>query len=164
MFICTFFFFEIPHVSNIIPYLSLWLTSLSMMFSRNRAGIKNLEMTCHDCNSLSTDSAREVKEKDGGFASESSHITVFAALIPWLLSLGLVVAQSLSHFWFSAHQASLSFTVSQSLLRFIAIESVMLSNDLILCFPLLLLLSVFPDIRVFSYESILHTGAKVLEF
>ena len=48
------------------------------------------------------------------------------------------------------HQASLCFTVSQCLLKFMSIESVMLSNHLILCHPLLLLPSVFPRIRVFS--------------
>ena len=53
------------------------------------------------------------------------------------------------------HQASLSFTISQSLLRFTSIELVMLSNHLILCCPLLLLPSVFPSIRVFSNESVL---------
>ena len=46
--------------------------------------------------------------------------------------------------WTTAHQASLSFTVSQNLLRFMSIESVMLSNHLILCHPLVLLPSVFP--------------------
>ena len=55
----------------------------------------------------------------------------------------------------AAHQASLSFTVSQRLLRFMSIESVMLSNHLILYHPLLLP-SVFPSIRVFSNESALH--------
>ena len=53
------------------------------------------------------------------------------------------------------HQASRSFTTSQSLLRFVSIESVMPSNHLILCRPLLLLPSVFPSIRVFSNESAL---------
>ena len=52
------------------------------------------------------------------------------------------------------HQASLSFTVSQSLLRLMSIELVMLSNHLILCCPLLLLPSIFPSIRVFSNESV----------
>ena len=51
-----------------------------------------------------------------------------------------------------AYQASLSFTVSQSLLKFMSIESVMPSNHRILCHPLLLLPSVFPNIRVFSSE------------
>ena len=50
------------------------------------------------------------------------------------------------------HTSSLSFTNSQSLLRFMSIESVMLSNHLILCQPLLLLPSIFPGIRVFSNE------------
>ena len=57
--------------------------------------------------------------------------------------------------WTAAHQASLSVTNSQSLPRLISIESVMPSNHLILCHPLLLLLSIFPSIRVFSNESAL---------
>ena len=51
---------------------------------------------------------------------------------------------------------SLSFTISQSLLRFMSIESVIQPNNLILCCPLLLLPSVFPSIRVFSNVSVLH--------
>ena len=54
--------------------------------------------------------------------------------------------------WMAAHQASLSFTIPQSLLKFMSIKSVMLSNHLILCHPLLLLPSTFPSIRVFSNE------------
>ena len=57
--------------------------------------------------------------------------------------------------WTIAHQASLSFTISQSLLQFMSIKSVMLSNHLILCYPLLLLPSIFPSIRVFWNESVL---------
>ena len=57
--------------------------------------------------------------------------------------------------WTAAHQASLSITNSQSLLKFMSIESVMPSNHLILCHPLLLLPSIFPSIRVFSSESVL---------
>ena len=56
----------------------------------------------------------------------------------------------------SAHQASLSFTISRSLLKLMSIESVMPSNHFILCHPLLLLSSVFPSIRIFSSESALH--------
>jgi len=56
----------------------------------------------------------------------------------------------------AAHQASLSITNSQSLLKLMSIESVMPSNHLILCCPLLLLPSIFPSIRVFSNESVLH--------
>ena len=68
--------------------------------------------------------------------------------------------QSLSHVrlfatpWTAAHQASLSITNSWSLLKLISIESVMPSNHFILCHPLLL--SIFPSIRVFSSESVLH--------
>ena len=58
--------------------------------------------------------------------------------------------------WTATCQASLSFTVSWNLLRFMSIELVMSSNHLILCCTLLLLPSVFPSIRVFSSESALH--------
>ena len=69
--------------------------------------------------------------------------------------------QSFSHVWLfatpwtTAHQASLSITNAQSLLKFMSIESVMPSNHLIICHPLLLP-SIFPSIRVFSSESVLH--------
>ena len=59
--------------------------------------------------------------------------------------------------WTAARQASLSFTISQSLLKLMSIESVMPSNHLILC-RLLLLPSIFPSIRVFSNESALCIG------
>ena len=52
-----------------------------------------------------------------------------------------------------AHQASLPFTISQILLKLMSINSMMSSNNLVLCHPLLLLLSIFPSIRVFSNES-----------
>ena len=76
----------------------------------------------------------------------------------------VVVVQLLSpvwHFatlWTIACQASLFFTVSWSLLKLMSIESVMLSNHLILCHPILLLPSIFPSIRIFSSESALHIG------
>ena len=74
----------------------------------------------------------------------------------------VVVAQSLSRVqlfatpWTAARQASLSFTISQSLIKLMSIESVMPFNHLILCCPLLLLPSIFPSIRVFSNKSTLH--------
>ena len=58
--------------------------------------------------------------------------------------------------WTAAHQASLSITNSRSLLKLMSIELVILSNHLILYRPLLLLPSIFPNIRVFSSESVLH--------
>ena len=70
--------------------------------------------------------------------------------------------QSLIHVWLfmipwtTACQASLSITNSQSLLKLMSIDSVMPSNHLILCHPLLLLPSIFPSIRVFFSESVLH--------
>ena len=76
----------------------------------------------------------------------------------WLLSS----VQSLSRVqlfvtpWTAARQASLSFTISWSLLKLMSIESVMPSSHLILCCPFLLLLSIFPSIRVFSNETALH--------
>ena len=57
--------------------------------------------------------------------------------------------------WTAAFQASLSFINSQSLLKLTFIESVIPSNHLVLCHPLLLLSSIFPSIRVFSNESVL---------
>ena len=60
--------------------------------------------------------------------------------------------------WTAAGQASLSITNSWSLLKLMSIESVMPSNHLILCCPLLLLPSIFPSIRVFSSESFLPIG------
>ena len=82
-----------------------------------------------------------------------------------------VVGQSLGHFkpfvtsWTAACQASLSFSVSRSLLRLMSIESVMPSNHLILCHPLFLLPSIFPSIRVFSKESAFRNrGPKYWSF
>ena len=81
--------------------------------------------------------------------------------ISWVIYMGVFssvqfssVAQSCP--WTAAHQASLSITNSQSLLKPIPIESVMPSNHLILCHPLLFLPSIFPSIRVFSNKSVLH--------
>ena len=76
-----------------------------------------------------------------------------------LCSSEIVVVQSLSHVWLfatpwtAAHQASLSFTISGSLLKFTSIESVMPSNHHILCSPLLRLHSVFPSIKVHGTDT-----------
>ena len=72
-----------------------------------------------------------------------------------ILFLSLCVVSNFVTPWTAARQASLSFTISQSLLKLVSIELVMPSNHLILCHPLLLLPSVFPAIRVFSHESAL---------
>ena len=86
--------------------------------------------------------------------------------------LSLLLFSLLSHIWLlstpwttACMPGSLSFTVSQSLLRFMSIESMMLSNHLILCHLLLLLPSIFPSIRVFSSELTLHIrGPKYWSF
>ena len=62
--------------------------------------------------------------------------------------------------WAVARQASLSITNSQSLLKLMPIETVMPSSHLILCHPLLLQPSIFPSIRVFSSEAVLHIRPK----
>ena len=77
-----------------------------------------------------------------------------------LICMLLVVVQLLNHVWLfatlwtAAQQVSLSFTISQSLLKLKSIESVRPFNHLIFCRPLLLLPSIFPSIRVFSNESV----------
>ena len=77
------------------------------------------------------------------------------------LSVQFSSVQSLSHVWLfvtswtKAQQASLSITSSWSLLKLMSIEPVMPSNHLILCHPLLLLLSILPSVMVFSSESVL---------
>ena len=78
------------------------------------------------------------------------------------ISVEINSVQSLSHVsffvtpWTAALQASLSFTISWSLLKLMSIESVIPSNHLVLCRPFLLLPSVFPSIRVISNELALH--------
>ena len=82
------------------------------------------------------------------------------------LQRSVVVRESLSRVWLfvtlwaAACRSSLSFTIPQSLLKFISIESVMPSNHLILCRPLLLLPSVFPSIRVFPMSWLFASGSQ----
>ena len=87
---------------------------------------------------------------------------IFTAIIysdPWFASSqsvqSLSPVQLIATPWTAARQVSLSITNSQSLLKFMSIESVMPSNHFILCHPLLLPPSIFPSIRVFSNESAL---------
>ena len=86
------------------------------------------------------------------FTSES------VSIIKWLFFVAVIV-QLLSHIWpcntNAARQAPLSSSKSQSLIKFMSIELVMISHHIILCCPLLLLSSIFPSIRVFSSESAL---------
>ena len=78
-------------------------------------------------------------------------------LLPWnSVRFSCSVVSDSLQLWIAARQASLSFTNSRSLLKLMSIESVMPSNRLIFCRPLLLLPSIFPSIRVFSNESTLQ--------
>jgi len=72
---------------------------------------------------------------------------VIVVVVQWLSHVRLFVT-----LWTAAEQASLTFTISWSLLKLISIELMMPSNHLILCHPLLLLSSIFPSVRVFSNE------------
>ena len=90
--------------------------------------------------------------------SELTHPTVHWKLLPWCLVVNVVIVQLISHVrlfgisWTTACQAPLSSTVSWSLLKFMSIESAVLSNRLILCHLLLLLPLIFPSIKVFSND------------
>ena len=88
----------------------------------------------------------------GGTPKETAESDGSTAVVVQLLSL----FQFFATLWTAAHQSSLSFTVSRSLLKLMCIELVMPSNHLILCHPLLLLPSIYPSIRVFSNESALR--------
>ena len=76
--------------------------------------------------------------------NHSFHIVVQSCLIPWT----------------AAHQASLSFTISWSLLKLMPVELVMPSNHLIFCRPFLLLPSIFPSIRVFPVSQLFESGGQ----
>ena len=107
------------------------------------------------------------KERYSGTLHSNGYIFPF---LLWVFRVNLRVqfssVQSLSHVqlfatpWTAAHQASLYFTISQSLLKLMSIESVMPPNHLIICHPLFLLPSIFPSIRVFSNESPLTSGGQ----
>ena len=107
------------------------------------------------------------EEKWHAISEKQSKYNNFSAKITWarrnwhIISWVLSSVQSFSRIrlfatpWTAACQASLSITNSRSLLKLMSIESVMPSNHLILCHPLLLLPSIFPNIRIFSNESAL---------
>ena len=71
-----------------------------------------------------------------------------------------VVSDSLRPLWTAACQASLSFTISQSLLKIMSIALLIPSNHLVLCHPFLLLPSIFPSIRVFSTSQLFASGGQ----
>ena len=86
-------------------------------------------------------------------------LKILPSRIWWLFFQSLNHVQLFVTPWTAAHQAPLSSSISQSLLKFMSIKSVMLYNHFILCHSLVLLLSVFPSIRFFSNESALHISS-----
>ena len=92
-------------------------------------------------------SCSAVRYLDTNWVISSTKHSLTVVVVQYLSTVQLFVTP-----WTAACQASLSFTTSCSLSRFMSIESVMLSKHLILCHPLLLLPSIFPSIRVFSNE------------
>ena len=86
----------------------------------------------------------------------SRHIWTYLLLLAFSSVQSLSCVRLFATLWTAAFQASLSITDAQSLLKFVFVESVIPSNHLILCCPLLLPPSIFPSIRVFSNESVLH--------
>ena len=88
-----------------------------------------------------------LKQKEHHYLKAIILLAFFLALVQLLNHVQLFVTS-----WAAVCQASLSFTVSQSLLKLMSTEPVMPSNHLILCSPFLLLPSIFPSIRVFSSE------------
>ena len=103
------------------------------------------------------------------YTSPLQHNTIHSPNLPFFFS-SVQLLSSVRLFatpWTGARQDSLSITNSRSLLKFMSIKSVMPSNHLILCHPLLLLPSIFPNIRVFFNESVLcirRPNASWLEF
>ena len=95
-------------------------------------------------------------------ASDTFLFIILLETFPTQVCVSPAPVRSLSHVWLfvtpwtAAHQAFLFITNSWSLLKLVPIELVMPSNHLILCCPLLLLPSIFPSIRAFSNESVLH--------
>ena len=109
---------------------------------------------------------KQYLEKDDGWRSLMMGTCSFIILffLTWVYLTICISSVQFSHsvvsdsatLWTAARQTSLSITNSWSLLKLMSTESVMPSNHLILCCPLLLLPSIFPNIRVFSNESVLH--------
>ena len=102
--------------------------------------------------------------KNKAIESKKEYLYLYLYIYLYIYKISLVqfscsvVSDSLQPPWTAAHQASLSITNSQSLLKLMSTESVMPSNHLFLCCPLLLLPSIFPRIKVFSTGSALFAS------
>ena len=132
------------HCRWVLYYLShlggSWLSS-DFIHCRSQASLSHIQQTSSEnekCNPTSTLIKVPILMFQFSSVQLLSHVQIFVT--PWT----------------AACQAPLSITNSRSLLKLKCIESMMSSNHLILCCPLLLLPSMFPSIRVFSNESVLH--------
>ena len=134
----------------------LWLLSLEN-------GTQKLRSVSGVCSFLTGVSLLTVKAREKNHVCPNPSINTHLYLFLYFV----VVVQSLSRVrffatpWTAACQASLSFTISQTLLKLMSIESVMPSNHLILCCPFLLLPSIFPSIRGCSNEWALQSVLPV---
>ena len=142
---------------NLVPY---WVTISFFFFSLPWTNSPAIIIFTYV--SMRTNFSREDREKNNLWLREYAYLKFYFVVIVVVQSLNY--AQLFATPWTAAHQTSLSFTISQSLLKFMSIESVIPSNNLILCCPLLPLPAIFPINRVFfQWVSSLHQVAKVLE-
>ena len=125
-----------------IRWPKYWSFSFSISLSNECSGLISFRMDWLDLLSVQR-TLKSLLQQHSSKASILRHSEFFI--------VQLFVTQ-----WTAPYQASLSITNSQSLLKLMSIESVMPSNHLILCRPLLLPSSIFPSFRVFSNESVLH--------
>jgi len=158
--------FSRSFVSGLFPTLRTVAhqAPLSMGFSRQEYW-SGLPFPPGDLPNPGIEPASPVSPAGGFFTAEPPGVVTHHP--EWLSFIFVAVVQLLSHvrLFVTAHiaalQASLSFTVPWSLLRLMSIESVMPSNHLLLCHPLLLLPSIFPSIRVFSSQLFASGGQSI---
>ena len=158
---------ESPDIFKTLPYFSclLFILLVRKGFSSSGHGDDWTHDTHHWANEMGNSWLLPSTHSLGQTVSHHSGPSGFVPCTVggrFINSIRISSVQSLSHVqlfatpWTAAKQASLSFTNFLSLLRLMSIKLVMPSNHLILCCPLLLLPSIFPSIRVFSKESVLH--------
>ena len=136
-------FVNVPHVLKSHTFSICWVERF-LHLSACAACLADLFMFVRDVLNLQT---------------KSWSYPYFSIAFPVVMYFCCLVSNHVRFFetpWIAAHQASLSFTVSWSLLKLTSIESVMLGSQLSLCRPLLCLPPIPPSIRVFSNESALH--------
>ena len=129
--------------------LGLWIVSRMLNSHDSHRCAKQMGFLCFL--NLMWSSLPDHTQLGGGRKWEVWKLTLSVYAIPVVQSLSCI--QLFATLWTVACQVSLFFTISQSLLKLMSIESVMPSNHLVLCWPLLLPSSIFPSIRVFSNES-----------